>query len=112
MALPEHELLARLFRALGDATRLRMIDALMELGEATQAELVRYLGVTQSRASEHLQCLVWSGLVYTKPLGSRQHYRLTEPYAESFMRLARTFLYDVEDSVGGCKVAADRSRVV
>ena len=63
IALPEHELLARVFRTLGDATRLRLLETLLELGEATQIDLVEQLGIPQPRASEHLACLAWCGLI-------------------------------------------------
>lgn len=42
----------RLFRALGDVTRLRVLELLLEEGELHQMELVRRLGTTQNRVSE------------------------------------------------------------
>lgn len=62
VALPEHELLARVFRTLGDATRLRLLEALA-LGDATQSELLDYVEVAQPRVSEHLGYLTWCGLI-------------------------------------------------
>jgi len=42
------ELLAWLFRTLGDATRLRLLELLLEEGELHQMELVQRLGATQA----------------------------------------------------------------
>ena len=52
--LPDTELLARLFRALGEASRLRILALLLAGGELHQAEIVRRLGLSQARVSEHL----------------------------------------------------------
>jgi DNA-binding transcriptional ArsR family regulator len=102
LVLPEHELLARVFRALGDATRLRMIEVLAEVGEATQSELMVLVGATQSRASEHLSCLTWSGLVDGRRDGRSMRYQLADGHAQEFIALSRRFLATNERAVGGC----------
>lgn len=48
---------------LGDATRLRLLDALLARGEATQTELVDAMGAPRLRVSEHRGCLAWRGLI-------------------------------------------------
>jgi DNA-binding transcriptional ArsR family regulator len=103
IVLPEHELLARVFRALGDATRLRMLEVLADVGEATQSELMVLVGATQSRASEHLSCLTWSGLVTGRRDGRSMRYQLADGHAQEFLALARTFLATNERAVGGCR---------
>src|SRR5258708_9738962 len=52
------EALARYFRVLGDPTRLRIAEALLE-GERTVSELAALLAAPQSRVSNHLACLKW-----------------------------------------------------
>lgn len=104
MALPEHELLARIFRTLGDSTRLRMIERLLEVGEASQSELIELVGATQSRASEHLSCLAWCGFVRVQRDGRTARYCLVGEHPEAFLRLARQFLRDNGNAVGGCTV--------
>ena len=106
MALPEHELLARVFRTLGDPTRLRMVELLLAAApEAlTQSELVRRVGVSQSRASEHLGCLTWCGLVAAERSGRVVRYRLADRRAGALLRLAREFLADNQAAVGCCTV--------
>lgn len=54
----EPEALSRYFRVLGDPTRLRIIEALLER-ERTVSELVDHLGAPQSRVSYHLACRRW-----------------------------------------------------
>ena len=109
IALPELELLARVFRTLGDPTRLGMLEELLEAGELTQSELVNRVGVSQSRASEHLGCLVWCGFVAAERHGRAVRYRVADPRAARFVALAREFLAGNEAAVGCCTVL-DRER--
>lgn len=104
MALPELELLARVFRTLGDPTRLAMLEELLAAGELTQSELVGRVGVSQSRASEHLGCLVWCGFVAAERSGRVVRYRLVDERAAQFVRLAREFVAGNEAAVGCCTV--------
>jgi DNA-binding transcriptional ArsR family regulator len=105
--LPEHELLARIFRTLGDPTRLKILEALADGEEASQSELMKRVGATQSRASEHLSCLTWCGFVDQRRDGRRTRYRLADSRGETFLALARSFLRENERAVGMCKVLED-----
>lgn len=108
-ALPEHELLARVFRTLGDATRLRLLETLLEVGQATQSELVEAVAASQPRVSEHLQCLTWCGFVRAERRGRAVSYQLVEPRTSQFVTLARQFLTGNANAVGCCTVLeADR----
>jgi ArsR family transcriptional regulator len=60
MSLYEHE--AELFRALGDAYRLRIL-ALLRVREACVCELVALLPISQPAVSQHLRRLRQAGLV-------------------------------------------------
>src|SRR5487761_1876350 len=53
---------ARFFRVLGDATRLRILELLLDRGEMTVGELVTEVGQPQPRVSTHLACLRHCGL--------------------------------------------------
>jgi ArsR family transcriptional regulator, cadmium/lead-responsive transcriptional repressor len=107
MALPEHELLARVFRTLSDPSRLRMLELLVEQGEMTQSELIDQVGVVQSRASEHLACLVWCGFVESERSGRSVRYQVVDDRAIEFLHLARTFLSDNATALGSCSVLAE-----
>ena len=104
VALAESELLARLFRALGDATRLRVLELLMEEGELHQMELVRRLGATQNRISEHMSCLVWCGFVQSRIEGRRTLYRVTNRKVGSLVAQAKRFLEANEAQIACCRV--------
>ena len=107
VALPRHELLARVFRTLGDPTRLRVVRLLGELGEATQTELIEQTGTVQSRMSAHLSCLTWCGFVVSERRGRTVRYRLADGFAERFLALASQFLSQNEGAVGSCVVLKD-----
>ncbi len=107
VAMPRHELVARVFRTLGDQTRLRIVEHLRDVGEATQRELVEHTGAPQSRVSEHLGCLTWCGFVVREPEGRTVRYRLHEGFAEDFLGLAERFLTDNAIAVGCCTVLDD-----
>lgn len=109
-ALPEHELIARVFRTLGDATRVGLVERLLQVEEATQRELIEAVGASQSRVSEHLSCLVWCGFVSTTREGRTVTYRLTDDHAHRFIDLARDFLANNTKAVGCCTVLDEESR--
>jgi ArsR family transcriptional regulator len=64
-----------LFKALADATRLRMLGLLLA-GEVCVCDIHETLKIPQSKASRHLAYLRRSGLVETRREGLWIHYRL------------------------------------
>lgn len=104
VAMPKQELLARAFRTLGDHTRLRILEYLRDVGEATQRDLVEHTGAPQPRVSEHLGCLTWCGLVVGEPEGRTVRYRLHDDFAIDFLELAERFLTENTIAVGCCTV--------
>jgi DNA-binding transcriptional ArsR family regulator len=101
--LADTELLARLFRALGDATRLRILELLVEEGEMHQAEIVRRLGAVQARVSEHLGCLMWCGFVESRVQGRRTLYRVANRQVRSLLDPAKRFLECNEAQIACCR---------
>jgi ArsR family transcriptional regulator len=69
--------LEALFKALGDATRLRILRLLMA-GEVCVCDIHEVLAIPQSKASRHLAYLRRTGLVSTRREGLWIHYRLAE----------------------------------
>ena len=63
------------FRALGDATRLRILGLLLT-GEVCVCDIHESLKIPQPKASRHLAYLRRSGLVDTRRDGLWIHYRL------------------------------------
>ena len=79
------------FRALGDETRLRIIEQLAS-GERSVSDLMVRLDLGQSLMSHHLRILRESGLVSDRRDGRWIHYSIAEP-ALAACRLA---LYEME----------------
>jgi ArsR family transcriptional regulator len=69
--------LTRLFRALGDETRLRIV-ALLSHGELCVCHLEQALELNQSTASRHLGILRMAGVVDTRREGTWVYYRITD----------------------------------
>lgn len=101
--LADSELLARLFRTLGDATRLRVLELLLEEGELHQMEIVRRLGATQARVSEHMACLVWCGFVEVRIEGRRTLYRVTNRRVATLVDKAKQFLDQNQAQIATCR---------
>jgi ArsR family transcriptional regulator len=84
------------FRALGDETRLRMLEVL-GAGERNVAELMELMGLGQSLVSHHLRALREAGLVHDRREGRWVYYSIAE-HALSATRLA---IYELEPLKGG-----------
>jgi ArsR family transcriptional regulator len=69
--------LQRLFEALGDATRLRILGLLLN-GEVCVCHIHESLRISQPKASRHLAYLRRAGLVATRREGLWVYYRLAE----------------------------------
>jgi ArsR family transcriptional regulator, arsenate/arsenite/antimonite-responsive transcriptional repressor len=74
MAKQLHEM-ETLFKALADATRLRILGLLLT-GEVCVCDIHESLKIPQPKASRHLAYLRRSGLVDTRRAGLWIHYRL------------------------------------
>jgi ArsR family transcriptional regulator len=96
-----------LFKSLADPTRLRLLNILRQ-GEFTVQELLRILGMGQSRVSRHLKIMLEAGLLSVKREGTWAYYRLlpSDP-------LARRLLPQLEPEFEKlAEAAADRAAVV
>lgn len=69
--------LENLFKALGDATRLRILGLLLT-GEVCVCHIHESLKISQPKASRHLAYLRRAGLVETRRDGLWIHYRLAD----------------------------------
>ena len=67
--------MTRLFKALGEETRLRMV-ALLAHGELCVCHIEAALGLTQTTASRHLSVLRAAGVVEPRRNGNWVYYRL------------------------------------
>lgn len=96
------EALSRYFRVLGDPTRLRIMEALLER-ERTVSELVDLLAAPQSRVSNHLACLRWCRLVEAERRGRTVVYRVADPRVSSILGLAASLAEPNCDHLASCK---------
>jgi len=101
--LADAELTARLFRTLGDSTRLRILELLLDEGELHQMEIVRRLGATQARVSEHMACLAWCGFVETRTEGRKTLYRVVNRQVPGLLNRAKRFLEQNEAQIASCR---------
>lgn len=97
----EQDLLAKYFRALGDPTRLRVLE-LLSGGERSVGELVASLGLPQPKVSNHLACLRWCGFVSTRREHRTIHYRIADDRVRDIVTLARQLLSENADHVAAC----------
>ncbi len=103
-ALPDlgPEGLARYFRVLGDPTRLRIIEVLLER-ERTVSELVEFVGAPQSRVSNHLACLRWCRFVESERRGRTVVYRVADEGVLRILELATALAEPNCDHLAACK---------
>lgn len=87
--------LTETFRALGDPTRVRVLDALSH-GELCVCDLAALLGLTQSATSHQLRLLRALRLVRTRRAGRMVYYALDDRH---IVTLFRQGLRHVEESV-------------
>ena len=98
----EPDLLAKYFRGLGDATRVRILELLGAHGELAVGELVARLGQSQSKVSNHLACLRWCGFVATRREHPAVFYRVADDRVGQLLGLARGLLSDNAEHVATC----------
>lgn len=82
LSATDAESIARIFKALGDPTRVRLISliAASEDGEACICDLTAPVGLSQPTVSHHMRLLGEAGLVSREQRGRWAYYRV-EPDA-------------------------------
>lgn len=69
-----------LFKALGDPSRLRLLQVLLAAGvPIIQGELAQQAGLSASNASKHLTLLLREGLVVRHQIGTQASFEAVEP---------------------------------
>jgi ArsR family transcriptional regulator len=83
---------ADVFKALGDPTRIRIVEMLAENGEMCVCRIMEELGMIQSAVSHHLAKLRYAGLVRSRRQGQWMHYSLSRA---ALSDVALAFLQDL-----------------
>jgi len=82
----------RIFKALGDPTRRRLLDLLCEENGQTLGELCRNLDMARQSATQHLEILEAANLVTTVRRGRRKlHFINPVPLHDVYERWVRKF---------------------
>lgn len=92
---------AKSFRALGDVTRLRLLEYLMD-AEHTVGECVALIGLSQGRVSTHLSCLADCGYVQVRREGRFAYYRVADPRVAGLVTAAWAFAADNFAALAAC----------
>jgi DNA-binding transcriptional ArsR family regulator len=93
--------IAKFFRALGDPTRLRLLEFLLQ-EEKSVSECVEHVGLAQSRVSTHLACLADCGFVTMRREGRYVYYRVTDPRVAELVLLGRALSADNVAALSDC----------
>ncbi len=98
----EPDLVAKYFRAFGDATRVRILELLVD-GESSVGDIVQAIGASQPRISNHLACLRWCGFVTTRREHRTVYYSVADERVLAMLTLARSLLADNTEHVAACR---------
>ena len=79
--------LARVFKALSDDSRLRILNLLFHSGELCVCDIESVMGFTQTKVSRHLSYLKRAGLVEDRRQGLWMLYSIARPKDEEQRRL-------------------------
>ena len=91
---PLVELIAHRFRAMGEPTRIKLLDRL-RAGEASVGELTAALEANQQNISRHLAVLHESGILTRRKSGTKTLYAIADP---TVFELCETVCGALEDS--------------
>lgn len=92
--LPEDELekLTQLFRLLGDATRARLLYAILEAGELCVCDLSAVTQVPETNVSHALRLLRTAGIVKARRAGRMIFYSLDDAHVRLLLDVSREHL--------------------
>ena len=95
------EILMKFFKGLGDPTRIRIVEALLEK-ERNVSELINIIGAPQSNISNHLACLKWCGYITSRKEGTSVYYQITDDRVRKIVGLAREIIADHAENLYAC----------
>lgn len=92
------DVMNRLGRAMADATRSRILLALLE-EPGYPAQLANDLDLTRTNVSNHLACLRGCGIVVAVPEGRRTRYEIADPHLARALEALVQVVLAVDDGV-------------
>ncbi|MEX2658305.1 MAG: metalloregulator ArsR/SmtB family transcription factor [Acidimicrobiales bacterium] len=93
--------IAKLFRALGDPNRLRLLEFVLH-EERSVSDCVEHIGLSQGRVSTHLACLADCGFVEARRDGRFTRYKVADPRVAELVLLARAVSADNVAALSEC----------
>lgn len=103
-----NEARANIFSALGDPTRLRIFQTLVEADKPLNvSELCERTDLGTNLVSHHLQCLKNCQLVDAERDGRKKYYEVSRPEAVEMLSLADDCIRQNIENVLGCEIVAD-----
>ena len=96
----------RLGRAMADATRSRILLALLA-APGYPAQLARELDLSRTNVSNHLACLRGCGIVVAVPEGRRTRYDIADPHLARALGAMVDVVLAVDDGVPCTDVACE-----
>lgn len=94
-------LTTKFFRALGDLSRLKILDSLLD-GERNVGELVALVGSSQGRVSNHLACLKQCGFVNTRRNGKFVYYSIADEEVRRLLETAQLMIARNAEHIWAC----------
>src|SRR5262249_50804598 len=95
------DLLAKFYRGLGDPTRLKILEHLLD-GERSVGELVDLIGSPQGRISSHLACLRQCGFAVVRNDGRNAFYRVADPRVARMLHLGESMVQGNAERIFAC----------
>ncbi len=93
--------IATVHRALGDETRLRLMNLLFHFGELCVCDLEGALEITQSKTSRHLRILRDAQLVFDRRDGAWVYYRIDASLAKTDRNILDAVISSLRDCATG-----------
>jgi ArsR family transcriptional regulator len=103
-----YEIQADICKTLGNAKRIRILDALQN-GELTVSELVDIVGISPANISQHLGIMRQKGILTSRREGVNVFYKISNPKVSKACALMREVL--IEELEKGQKIAKKFSLV-
>lgn len=96
----KYEINSKIFKALSDSNRLKIID-MLSCGEKCACELLEHFNVTQPTLSHHMKVLIECGLVKARKDGVWNYYTLDNVNTNKLALFLMSIITDTEDCI--CK---------
>ncbi len=93
---------AKLFKGLGDHSRLLILTSALEKPK-TVSEIVKITKLSQPNTSAHLACLLDCGLLQREKKGREVFYRISGKEVAAVLREARKILKLYSKQIENCK---------